>query len=168
MTDVDGLLDRWMTEAFELRFNEIEGHAPEIPDPELGPPEILASLLRIRKRLDRVDGLLFRAAKLRSRAQIGAAADEASVSDKWATELGRVRNAPARHRDDFSGPRERYAEADLAVLDLRRTARLSASTAAAAKDAYDVISKCWWGLDGLRQDHLAVLRTLQFESSLER
>lgn len=168
MTEVATALEQWLVEAYELRFAELDGFAPELPSPEFGVQAVLDSLLRVRKRLDRVDGLLFRAARVKTAAQAALASAQAQVDDAWDTSAVRVRNSPQRSREDFTGPRERYAESNLAVLDLRREARAAEATAAAAKDAYDGINKVLWGLDALRQDHLAVLRAMQFESSLER
>lgn len=148
-------------EAFELRFGVKQFHSGQAPI------EVLEILLDTRKRLDRVEELLFRA--IQTRALMGrrntaalALADEAW--DRVSTE-----NTPrSRVVDDYTGPRERYAHNNLATLELRHTARKVRELFDVADESMDEIRLFQRGLNDYRQECLVLLRSVQFETSLER
>jgi len=158
-------LEVLVTEAVELRFG-----ARSFPeDVQIHPDLVQLILLDARKRLDRMEELLVTAIRVRGRARGAASARQNEVDDEWARAIDRSRKDARRTSgNDYSGAKERYAEADLAVLELRIKQRQAQAFADQAQVAYDVVRVCHRGLDTLRGDCVAYLRSLQFESSLER
>lgn len=158
-------LESLVTEAVTLRFG-----ARDFPeDTQIHPDLVQLILLDTRKRLDRVEELLVTAIRVRGRARGVASNRQNEVDDEWARAIDVARKDHRRAAGtDYSGAKERYAEADLAVLDLRIKQRQAQTFADQAQTAYDVVRVCHRGLDTLRGDCVAYLRSLQFESSLER
>jgi hypothetical protein len=158
--DVRAQLDELVVEAIRLRF--------DTPPPRLrSPHELLDALYDVRVRLDRVEQILSQAQRLRARARDAAASAEALAEEAWDRAAQQARNSPVS-RDDYSSARERAAEANLAVLTERRTARAASALASYVDNQVDVLRTANRGLDGLRHDLLAALRAFQIESSLER
>lgn len=161
--EVRARLGEFIEEAFALRFQLGEWPA------NAAPAEVLARLLDIRSRLDRVDELLFRAVRIKS--EVGRVHTRAHVAAEAAWDQASVatRRAPAvRGSGEFTGPRERYAEANLATLGQRRSSRQAEEVKSFADEAVEVLRIAQRGLDGARQETLQMLRSLQFESNLER
>jgi hypothetical protein len=170
LSELEHHLAGWTAEAVELRFGAAGDPlgAVGLPPTESGPQQVLESLLRVRSRLDRVEALAVRATRARGRLQRASQAAKAQAGEAWDREIARVRSSPVRRGDEFTGPRERYAEANLATLVEQRTERQSSLLLVSADTAVDAIRQCQRGLDSLRQDHIAVMRSYQFESHLER
>jgi len=152
-------------EAVDLRHGvagDPEGNLSTASDET--PAEALAFLRRVRPRADRVDELL--AAAKRARGRLRLVRDEAkfqadsAVEEKWADK--------ASKRVEFSSSFERGVEARTETFEQRRDAHQAARLVSVADDAVDVISQCYWGLDGIRKDLRSTLHALQFEYSLER
>jgi hypothetical protein len=130
---------------------------------------VLDSLINVRKRLDRVHELMAQSTRLKSRAIRSKFAAKYDAEDAWDHSLEKQRTASVRRNsNDFEGPRERYSKANLDSFDEQRAKRKAEATASRVEEADEVIRQCHWGLDTLRQDHITILRTLGFESSLER
>lgn len=160
--DIRELLSGYAGEALDLRF------AGGLPGPQSAPKQILDALLDVRRRLDRVEALLGRAVRIRARCARASAAAKAAADDAWDRAAQRGRSAPVARGDEFSSARERHADANLAVLDERRAAREAAGLADHADEAVEVLRLAHRGLADLRQDVMAILRALQFESHLDR
>ena len=157
-------LEDMVNEAVELRFSS-EG----LPAGQVTPAMAQEVLLDTRKRLDRVEELLVRVLRLRGRAKQISESRKHEVADAWSKALNDIANSPQRKTGyDYSSAKERYSEADLSVIDLRMKEREATEFADQTQTAYDVIRTCHRGLDTLRGDCVAYLRSLQFESSLER
>jgi hypothetical protein len=150
-----------MKEALSLRFQG------ELPGAQAGPLEVLESLLECRKKADRVEGLYLQALTIKGTLSRRSALHNAEAEDEWAEALIKVRNSPIYKQDSFAGPREKYAEADLATLEFKRQARKSAELLSLADEAVDVIRTTLTGLNNTRQDHISWIRSLQFMSTLE-
>lgn len=155
-------LDAYLREALELRF------AGEHPNPGAGPAAVLASLLDVRVRLDRVEELLVQTLRIRARARSAADHAEAVAADAWDRSVDGARSAPVVRGDEYSSAKERYAAANLAVLDLRIAGRSAQDLAGACESAVDVLRLTHRGLEGVRHDYLAIIRSQQFESTLDR
>lgn len=160
--DLDQFVSTMINEVLTLRTTV------QWPSLEAGPSELLHFLLDIRKRQDRVEEIFSSVVRLRSRAQRVSSIADAVVEDAWDKAAVKRRGAGVQRGDEFSSARERHAEANLDVLDLRHAARQAAQQAQLADEAVDVIRLAHRGLDGVRQDVLTVLRALQFETHLER
>lgn len=166
MSDVDGqirqVLTTYVAEALDLRFGG------KLPTSGATVPDMLEALLDVRQRLDRVEEILTRIIRLRARLRRNATIATASVDESWDRAVQNIRTAPVSRGGDLSGPRERYAEANLIVLDERRSARAVEELAGHADEAHDVVRLVHRGLDGVRHDHLTILRAVQVETSLDR
>lgn len=158
ITELEGQLAAWVTEALELRF----GGGVELPPSESTPAAVHASLLSVRSRLDRIDGIYIRVLRARGRCRRAAKTGRYLADDAWDVSV------TGQRRQDYQGPRERYAEASLSSFEQQRAARASETLLSHADDAYEAVRVAREGLNNLRADHVAVLRSVQFESSLER
>lgn len=139
----------------------------QVPPLADGPVAVLEAIREIRARLDQIEEHLGRLIRLRGVLRRAARRAQDIVDDKWAEYVG----APSRPvRGDYSGsaPRERYAEADLAVLELRRAQRSQAELAEEAVDAVDEGQLAYRGLSDMRRDMHTMLRGIEIESSLDR
>ncbi len=161
-TDIPTTLGGYVREALALRL------APDLPGVAATSVEVLAGLQHVRRCLDRVEELLGMTLRVRARAQRAAVVAQATADDAWDNAIGRVRSAPVKAGGEFTSARERHAEANLVILDLRHAARHAVELAHHCDEAVEIIRLAHRGLDGVRQDHLAILRALAFESHLER
>lgn len=137
---------------------------PESPTPD----QIQARLVDLRARLDSVEQDVIDAVSLKFRAQRVFAASDFNATEAWDKALEKVRKAPSFQGSEYTGPRERYSEANLATFDQQRARRFADHAKSFAEEAYTVVVACQRGLDAARQDCLAWLRSLVFESSLDR
>jgi len=153
-------LNPLVKEVLELRFES------SLPNSYSTPQEVLDSLLLTRQRLDRVEGIYLEILGIKGRISRKASEVSAIAEEAWANALVSARSAKTVS-NEFMGPRERYADADLATLEHKRAARQAVRVSSLVEDAADVVRTALKGLNDLRQDHLTWLRTLQFNSSLE-
>lgn len=160
--EIISALAEFVRESLELRV------LAEMPVTDSAPAEVLGSLRDVRRRLDRTEEILARAVRLKARAHRAATLANASADDAWDQAIRRTRAAPIQAGGEYSSARERHAEANLAILDLRHAARRATDLAHHCDEAVDVIRLAHRGLEGARQDTLAVLRAYAFESHLER
>ncbi len=123
-------------------------------------------MLVVRQRLDRIEELYLKAIQVRSAVVRKSSASKAIAEEAWAAEISNARKSSVRRGDEFTGPRERYADADLATLELKRAARRDADLLTTAQDSAEALRTMLRGLDGLRQDHQTWLRTLNFQTVL--
>ena len=159
---LDEALSEAVAEVLAIRYGV------DLPEVGADPRTVLESLRVTRRALDRVEELLSRTVRIRARAQRMATHAGNVFDDAWDTAAQQRRANPVSHGTEFSSARERTAEANLATLDQRVGARTTAEIAHRCEEAVEVIRLAHRGLESVRQDHLAVLRSLQFESSLDR
>jgi hypothetical protein len=150
-------------------INETSWDRLELPRTEDGPQWALQVLAEVRTRLDRVEELLATVTRLRALLSERSTRAENEVSDAWnaAVTSGGSRRSRAASFGE-SAPRERYAEADVAVLEPRRAARAISASLARVDAVRDTIRTAHWGIDKFRQDVHLVVRAMVVESSLER
>ncbi len=156
-----------ISEALELRHGEAddpEGRLP-VADPNDGPDAVMAVLLRVRQRSDRVDYLLGQVtrAKARARRSRDAAKYEAELAYNTATSTNE-----ANRTREFVTKEERHAAAALDSLAEKRAAFLADRNVSVADEAYDVVQQVHRQFENMRNDLRAMVRNFQFESSLER
>lgn len=156
------VLNNIISEARSLRFSG------SLPPLESSPSEVLSCLQEARQKLDRVDELLMKVTRIKARSQRAKSVADALSEEAWDMSNQKQRSSGVQRGGDFLGPRERYADANLATLNERRAAREASDLVSLASEAYDCVWIVHRGLDGLRQDILSMLRTLSFESTLER
>ncbi len=161
--DIESTLLGFMEEAYRLRFGTTAS-----PIPGEGMPELLAKLLNVRRSMDRVEELLFKSLRIRARIERINTSVQADVDDKWDQAVKNTRSSSVLRGSDMVGPRERYADANLTTLEIRREARRVAALASTAGEAVDVIKLALRGLDSMRQDLNTAFRAMSFEANLER
>lgn len=164
--DIRTTVEAYIAEALELRV------AVEVPAPGSDPKRVLESLLSTRQRLDRVEELLHRALRIRHRVQRSLTIVRAQHDDARDTALTNAkqqRGGPVtRDNDQYTSAQERNAEANLATLELRRTLRQAEEVASYCDEAVDLLRLAHRGLEGVRVDHMTIVRSTQFESTLDR
>lgn len=166
-TDLESQLMEWVKEALDIRhgeYNDPEGKL-SLPLPSLGTGAILNSLLRVRSRLDRVDELVAKVTQAQYRIARAEASAKFDAEEAWDRAAQRNR---AANVGQFTTGKERAADASLDSFEQKRTAHQASRLVSVATEALAVIKHAYWGLNALREDHNTLLRTLQFESSLER
>jgi hypothetical protein len=154
----------WIQEALELRY----GSESEIPAYGSDPQVVFESLLDTRRKIDRVEGILASVEQANGRVDRMLAVTEFARDAAWDEALKANRKAGIRGGgSDFQGPRERYADANLATLKERRDAHEIDVLSRSAKTAATVVRQCLRGLNGVREDHLAILRAMNIGTRLE-
>lgn len=159
---IEKLLQDYLMEALELRFT----YATLTPG--ASPEDVMGGLIATRQRVDRLEEILVRTLRVRARVRRSATAATVTADEQWNRAVRRIATSSARQGPEFQGPRERYAEADLETLEHRRAARAAEALAGSCDETYDAIRTMYRGLDGLRQDHVTILRSQQFATHLEQ
>src|SRR5687768_16899500 len=132
--DVESTLLGFMEEAYRLRFGKTVS-----PNPGEGVTELLSKLLDVRRSMDRVEELLFKSLRIRAKIDRINTSVQADVEDKWDQAVKDTRSNSVIRGSDMVGPRERYADANLATLVVRREARRVAALMSTANEAVEVI-----------------------------
>lgn len=154
------LLDEYSREAVQLRMGA------ELPRHDSAPSDVLHCLLDVRQRLDRVEELLATSLRLRGVATRQLTACRIIADDAWDEAAVAARQSGVR--DEYSSAKERTAVANLEVIDLRRAERKADEIARVCTETVEFLRLRYNGLAGVRQDLLAWLRSVQFESTLDR
>ena len=139
-----------------------------LPGVTAAPVDMVTYLQDVRARQDRVEQLLSQAIQVRSAARRAAAALAAVADDAWDEAIKRTRARPVQPGGEYTSARERHADANLTIIDQRHAARAAADTADRCDELTELIRMIHRGLDTTRTDLHALLRTLTFESHLER
>lgn len=165
MSEHREVIKGWIEEAVKLRYSlELASYTDLI-----APWLITEQLQNVRQRLDRIEELVIlsvraRASLKRSHQQVK---DELQVAwDSRLTDNSAVRR-PVLTQEFVTG-KEKFADANLATLELQRKERLASELVSFADESVEVIRQLHRGLDGIRQDLLTQVRSLQVETSLER
>lgn len=164
---MEATMVEWVTEALELRHGsgeDPEGKLTDV-DPSEGIEALMALLSRVRMRADRVDELMSKATRARSRFR--RVREEANFAAELAYDEATRKNKTRRSFDDYATKDERKADASLLSLDEKRAAHEAKRLVSFSEEAYEVITQIHWQLDAIRKDLRAALHALQFESKLE-
>lgn len=162
MDDVEAQLAPFVEEVLRLRL------AASIPSSSAIPQAVLDSLLEVRAKSDRVEAINIQVMRLRHRVARRVAAVKATADDAWSQAIADIKKAGARSGDQYEGPRERYAQADLATLSVKREMRKAEELLSIVDEASDVIKTALRGLNEVIQDHRIWLRTIQVQSYIEK
>ena len=160
--DVEGSIAPYIQEVLRLRSEA------SIPSATAIPQAVLDSLLEVRAKADRVEQISIQVLRIHYMAVRRTAFVRAQVDDAWAQAIVDLKKAGARSGDQYEGPRERYAQADLATLTLKRELRKAEQLLSHADEASDVIKTALRGLNEVIQDHRIWLRTIQVQSYIEK
>ena len=160
--DVETKLAPFVAEVLQLRSSVSIPHSSAIPQ------AVLDSLLDARAKADRAEALSIEV--LRFKYRVGRQVEflKASVDDSWSQAISEIKKAGSRSGDQYEGPRERYAQADLAVLTIKRDLRKAEEFLSFVDEASDVIKTALRGLNEVIQDHRIWLRTIQVQSYIEK
>jgi hypothetical protein len=171
---VTGVLDR-----VEARCDELTGAMkvlrfgsedkplviPQGTEPGDG-QDVHKTLLDVRARLDLAETLKLEARKLRREFRRKAVQRRQEADEAFDKELKRLGEGAVRL--EWQSGREREASARTTVLEQRRTA-ITAETARSIVEAmFDDVQDMFFGLLNIREELIARLRELQFETVLER
>jgi hypothetical protein len=157
---LQAVLGDLVNEAISLRMGA------QLPRIDASAGELLEALLDVRRRMDRVESILSTVLQLRGVAARKHTALDIQVGDAW--DEAAVQQRQHAVRDEFSSAKERAAATNLQVLDLRRLERAVKQQLVLCEEALESIRLRYRGLEGLRHDVLSVLRTRQWETSLDR
>jgi hypothetical protein len=142
-----------------------EFEVPQGTDPEHA-QDIHAALLAVRAKLDLAEELIREIRALRRRARLFAVRAKEHADDKFDERL--VRLGEGAVRQEWQGGREREAQARMLTLDERRAARSAERLRVTADDTFDQLTASFFGLLNVREELIARLRALQFETVMER
>lgn len=168
MSAADEARDRirgWLQEAVDLRGNL----GMDAYDDLSNPYQVVEQLSRVRATLDRIEELLVLATRAKAsltRAHRTTKDEQQLAWDQHVTSQSALKR-PVLTQEYVTG-KEKFAEANLATLELQRAERKSLEVLSFAEEALDVIRIIHRGLEGIRQDLLAQIRAIQVESQLER
>lgn len=162
---VEAQIIEWVKEAIELRHgdaNDPEGplRAVSIED---GPHAVTYELTRVRTRVDRVDFLRTQVALVRIK--LRKARDNAKFQAD--SKLQEATSARGKVKVDFTSAAEIQANAGLDSFEERRAAHEAKVLADVVEDSYRIIDKIAFELDSIRNDLRAIIKSLQFESTLD-
>lgn len=163
-SEIEDKLRALVTEGLSLRFDPEKALTFTIASPKT----VLESLIALRGRLDRLEELVAIASRAKGRATRAAAEAARVARERWDAASVQARSGAARRREDFTGAKEHYADYNLATLNEQRGAFQAERLADFASETLEVLKLIHRGLDNYRADHLAIIRSLSFESHLER
>lgn len=163
---IERTLVAWTTEAIDLRFGE--ANDPEgvvrLPDFNDGTRAVVASLGRVRKRLDRVEEIRSKLTQLKGRLH----REQLEVIYQAEMALHTAARRNAANRVPFQSSDERKAEAALDSMTEKRAAHLAKMQMERVEEAVQVINDIYWGLGKLREDHKSMLQAIQGVTSIEQ
>ncbi len=139
-----------------------------MPSESAIPQAVLDSLISARAKADRIEALSINLLRVRYVVSRQLASARAVLDDAWAQAVVDINKQVSRNHDQYEGPRERYAEADLATLQLKRSVRKSEEAMALVDETSDVIKIALRGVNETIQDHRTWLRTIQVQSYIEK
>lgn len=164
-SEIEAKVLSWVGEVIELRHGEAgddEGKLKEVSIDD-GLHAVTYELTRVRKRVDRVDFLRTQISLLRVKLR-KARAEAKFKADSKLMEATSHRN---RTKLDFDSSAAVQAEAGLDAFEERRAAHEAQVLADVVEDSYWIIDKIAHELDSIRNDYRAIIKALQFESTLE-
>lgn len=163
-------LKGWLIEAVTLRGELLQGEDGLAPYSDLVSPfQIVEQLTYVRRTLDRLEELLVKAIRAKAQLARGHRIKKDQLQQAWDTHVSD--QSPTRRRvltQEYVTGKEKFAEANLATLELQRTERKSLELLSFAEETLEVIKVIHRGLNDIRQDLLAQVRAIQVESQLER
>jgi hypothetical protein len=162
---VEGLTAQWADAMARLRFGTEEVPLV-IPSVEAEPHDVHEALLDIRARLDMAELLLKSARIERRRFRARARLRRQEADDAYDEKLADLAKGAVRR--EYEGAQERMAGARLHVLEKTRKARTAEAVRDLVDDAYEGLRDQFFGLLNIREELIARLRELQFETAMER
>jgi hypothetical protein len=128
--------------------------------------EVHEALLDVRARLDLAEELMTKARGERRRFRAKAAQRQAERDEEYDRVMVKLGEGAVRR--EYEGTKDREAKARVHVLELTQTANRAAAARVMVDDCFDGLKDTFFGLLNIREELIARLRELQFESALER
>lgn len=132
----------------------------------VSPPQAREKLQKLRGNLDRVEQLVTEVTALKMGAVALQKEKEETAQDAWDKLADSHGKSPVRR--DFEGTEERYARWRVATFDLLREARQSRNLTEFAAQTDMRVRNMQRGLREVREELLAFIKELQWESVMER
>lgn len=164
-TKVETLVLEWVAEAIELRHGEAgdaEGKLKEVTI-EDGTHSVLYELSRVRKRSDRIDYLRTQTAQLRSRLRKARAVAKFKAESKTMETMTHSN----KYKLEYDSAEAVKAKAGLDAFEERREAHEAQVLLDVVEDSYWIIDRISSEMNSIRNDLRAIIKSLQFESTLE-
>lgn len=165
MSELEDTVTNWLREVIDLRHGEAGD-----PDGKLkavsiedGLSTVAYELTRVRKRSDRIDYIRTQVSLVRSRLKAAKSSSDFQADAKF-MEATSHRD---RNKAEFASSLSVKANATLDSFEEKRAAHEATMQLELVSDAYYIIDQISRQMDSIRNDIRAILRSLQFESSLE-
>lgn len=155
----------WVGEAIELRHGaagDEEGKL-RIVTIDDGVQAVMHELTRVRKRTDRLDYIRTQLALLRSKLK-KARAEAKFLAD---SKLAETTTRSNRTKLDYDSAAAVKAEASLEAFEEQRAAHEAQVLFEIVEDSYWILDKITTEMDSIRTDLRAIIKSLQFSSTLE-
>jgi hypothetical protein len=123
---------------------------------------------QVRPRLDRLEWLRSQALALRGAVKAASKAAAGAREDAWDSAWEAMTRSGGRAGSDYDNARERSARVNLRVVGETRRARQLEIAADMAWDIHEQVKQLHEGMKEVRQDCMAHLRHVVWESTLER
>lgn len=139
-----------------------------VPPYAAHPDEVHRGLVDVRAALDLAETLIQESARFRDEVGRRARALAQAADDAYDAEL--VKMGAQGSRPAYEGAQERYGAARMnhLVFEARRRARTAERVSDIARGEHERLRTSFYGLLNIREELLARLRELQWESSMER
>jgi len=162
---VENMLLSWVEECIELRHGSAgdEHGALRIVSIEDGISEVAFELMRVRKRSDRVDFLRTQTSVLRSKMRKSKAEKDFQAEAKFMASM----SERDKNKRDYESAIATKSHATLDSFEEKRAAHEANMLVESINDTYYIIDGISRQLDVIRTDLRAIIKALQFESSLE-
>jgi hypothetical protein len=128
--------------------------------------EVHEALLDVRARLDQAEELMTGARRERRRFRAKAVQRQVERDEEYDRVMAGLGEGAVRR--EYEGTKDREAKARMRVLELTQTANRAAAARVMVDDCFDGLKDTFFGLLNVREELIARLRELQFESTLER
>lgn len=162
---VESQVISWVKEAIELRHGAAGDNEGPLKQVSLddGPHAVTYELTRVRTRVDRVDFLRTQVSLVRIKLR-KARAEAKFQADSKLMEATSARN---KTKVEFTSADAIRADAGLDSFEERRAAHEAQVLADVVEDSFRIIDKIAFELDSIRNDLRAIIKSLQFESTLD-
>lgn len=151
-----------------LRFGglELPPHGVEGVTAEAEGQDVHATLLDVRARLDLAEELMTKARRERRKFRAKAVQRQVERDESYDRVMASLGEGAVRR--EYEGTKDREAKARMRVLELTQTANRAAAARVMVDDCFDGLKDTFFGLLNVREELIARLRELQFQTVLER
>lgn len=160
-SDVAAAAKELLDEALELYHDSPTLEEGSIP----GPSEIIFALQRVRRYLDRVEGINATCIRYRSALEQAHITNQGALDQRW--DIAVLETAKDLEKRDLA-PRERYAHYNFDAVLERNALRQTEKALSQVRAVCDVLYMVLRSLEGQRNDLHAMSRMINLDSRMER